>query len=49
MGLGFLVPAFLAGLATLIVPLLVHLRHRDKGRPYRFPSLMAYLMNVTGM
>ena len=40
MGLGFLVPAFLAGLATLIVPLLVHLRHRDKERPYRFPSLM---------
>ena len=40
MGLGFLVPAFLVGLAALVIPLLVHLRHRDKERPYRFPSLM---------
>ncbi len=40
MGLGFLVPAFLAGLAALVIPLLVHLRHRDKDKPYRFPSLM---------
>ncbi|MCC6244272.1 MAG: BatA and WFA domain-containing protein [Gemmatimonadaceae bacterium] len=40
MGLGFLVPAFLAGLAALVIPLLVHLRHKDKDRPYRFPSLM---------
>ena len=40
MGLGFLVPAFLFGLAALAIPLLVHLRHRDKERPYRFPSLM---------
>lgn len=40
MGLGFLVPAFLAGLATLIIPVLIHLRHKDKDRPYRFPSLM---------
>ncbi len=40
MGLGFLVPAFLAAMAALVIPLLVHLRHRDKERPYRFPSLM---------
>ena len=40
MGIGFLVPAFLAGLAALAIPLLMHLRHRDKDRPYRFPSLM---------
>lgn len=40
MGLGFLVPAFLAGLAALAIPILIHLRHRDKDRPYRFPSLM---------
>ena len=40
MGLGFLVPAFLAALAALAIPILVHLRHRDKERPYRFPSLM---------
>lgn len=40
MGLGFLVPAFLAGLAALAIPLLIHLRHKDKDKPYRFPSLM---------
>jgi hypothetical protein len=40
MGLGFLVPAFLAGLIALVIPLLIHLRHKDKERPYRFPSLM---------
>lgn len=40
MGFGFLVPAFLAGLAALAVPILLHLRHRDRDRPMRFPSLM---------
>lgn len=40
MGLGFLVPAFLAAMAALAIPIIVHLRHRDKDRPYRFPSLM---------
>ena len=40
MGLGFLVPAFLAGLAALAIPIVLHLRHRDRDRPYRFPSLM---------
>lgn len=40
MGFTFLVPAFLAGLAALAIPILLHLRHRDKDRPYRFPSLM---------
>ena len=40
MGLGFLVPAFLAGLAALAIPIFVHLRHRDKDKPYRFPSFM---------
>lgn len=40
MGLGFLVPAFLAGLAALLVPLVIHLRHREWERPRRFPSLM---------
>lgn len=40
MGFSFLVPAFLAGLAALAIPIFVHLRHRDKARPYRFPSLM---------
>ncbi len=40
MGLGFLVPAFLAGLAALLVPLLLHLRHWERERPHRFPSLM---------
>ena len=40
MGLGFLVPAFLAGLAALLVPLFFHLRQREHQRPHRFPSLM---------
>lgn len=38
--MAFLVPAFLVGLAALLVPLLLHLRHRDKDTPHRFPSLM---------
>ena len=38
--MGFLVPAFLAGLAALVVPIVLHLRHRDKDTPHRFPSLM---------
>jgi len=40
MPLGFLVPAFLAGLAALAIPVLMHLRQRDQQRPLRFPSLM---------
>ncbi|MDZ4673561.1 MAG: BatA domain-containing protein [Gemmatimonadota bacterium] len=40
MPLGFLVPAFLAGLAALAIPVLLHLRQRDRDRPFRFPSLM---------
>ena len=38
--MGFLVPAFLAGLTALLVPIILHLRHREKDRPRRFPSLM---------
>jgi hypothetical protein len=40
MGLGFLVPAFLAGLTALLVPVVLHLRHRERDLPFRFPSLM---------
>ncbi|HEV8600249.1 MAG TPA: BatA and WFA domain-containing protein [Gemmatimonadales bacterium] len=40
MGLSFLVPAFLAGLAALLIPLVIHLRQREWERPRRFPSLM---------
>lgn len=40
MPLGFLVPAFLAGLAALLVPLVLHLRRRDRKQPRPFPSLM---------
>lgn len=40
MGLGLLVPAFLAGLAALAIPVIIHLRHREWERPHRFPSLM---------
>jgi hypothetical protein len=38
--MNFLVPAFLAGLAALAIPIAMHLRHREKGTPVRFPSLM---------
>ena len=38
--MNFLVPAFLAGLVALAVPVVLHLRHRDKDAPHRFPSLM---------
>lgn len=38
--MNFLVPAFLAGLAALAVPILLHLRRRDREKPQRFPSLM---------
>ncbi len=38
--LAFLVPAFLAGLAALAIPVYVHLRHRERKEPVRFPSLM---------
>ena len=38
--MGFLVPAFLAGLAAIVVPIVLHLRHKDKDTPHRFPSLM---------
>lgn len=38
--MGFLVPAFLAGLVALAVPVILHLRHREKEKPFRFPSLM---------
>ncbi len=40
MGLGFLVPLFLAGLAALAIPVFIHLRHREWEKPHRFPSLM---------
>ena len=43
MGLGFLVPAFLAGLAALGIPLYMHLRDRNENAPIRFPSLMFLL------
>ncbi|HKP16727.1 MAG TPA: BatA domain-containing protein [Gemmatimonadaceae bacterium] len=38
--MGFLVPAFLAGFVAVVVPIVLHLRHRDKDTPHRFPSLM---------
>lgn len=40
MGLAFLVPLFLAGLAAVAVPVFLHLRHRETDRAVRFPSLM---------
>lgn len=38
--MNFLVPAFLAGLAALAIPVLVHLRHRQRKTTVPFPSLM---------
>ncbi len=38
--MGFLVPAFLVALGALAVPVVLHLRHRDKDKPQIFPSLM---------
>lgn len=40
MGLAFLVPLFLAGLAAIAVPVFFHLRHRETDAAVRFPSLM---------
>lgn len=40
MGLQFLVPAFLAGLAVLAVPVILHLTRRQRSRVVEFPSLM---------
>ncbi|MEI6741075.1 MAG: BatA domain-containing protein [Gemmatimonadaceae bacterium] len=40
MGLGFLVPALLAALGALSIPVVFHLRRKDRNRPLRFPSLM---------
>ena len=40
MGLSFLAPFFFAGLAALLVPILVHLTYRQKATVVPFPSLM---------
>ena len=38
--MSFLTPLFLAGLAALAVPILVHLTRHEQGKPLAFPSLM---------
>jgi hypothetical protein len=40
MPLAFLVPAFLAGLAAIIIPIIVHLRRKQRAQVVSFPSLM---------
>ena len=40
MPLAFLAPLFLAGLAALAIPIVVHLVHRERKEPLAFPSLM---------
>ena len=40
MGLSFLAPLFLVGLAALAIPVLIHLRRRHERREMDFPSLM---------
>jgi hypothetical protein len=39
-GFSFLAPLFLAGLAALAIPVLIHLTHRERRNAIRFPSLM---------
>lgn len=46
MPIAFLVPALLAALAALVIPVALHLRHRERQRPIRFPSLM-FLRRIT--
>ncbi len=43
-GIGFLHPAFLAGLATLVLPLLLHLLKRRKVRRLEFPTLRFFYL-----
>jgi hypothetical protein len=38
--MGLLTPAFLAGLAALAIPVLIHLTHRPRSETVPFPSLM---------
>ncbi len=38
--MSFLAPLFLAGLAGLAIPIIVHLTNRPKSQPYPFPSLL---------
>jgi len=38
--MSFLLPAMLGALAALAIPVIVHLRFREKDTPFRFPSLM---------
>ncbi len=40
MGFSFLTPIFLAGLAALAIPILIHLTHRERKDTVTFPSLM---------
>ena len=40
MSLSFLVPAFLAGLAALAIPVIIHLTRRQTKEAVEFPSLM---------
>jgi hypothetical protein len=40
MGFSFLAPVFLAGLAALAIPIVVHLTHRERKAAIAFPSLM---------
>ena len=40
MGLSFLTPAFLIGVITLAIPIIIHLTNREKREVVEFPSLM---------
>ncbi len=40
MPLAFLVPAFLVGLAAIVIPIVIHLTRKQRAKVERFPSLM---------
>jgi hypothetical protein len=40
MGFSFLAPLFLAGLAAIAIPIIIHLTHRERKEAIPFPSLM---------
>jgi hypothetical protein len=40
MGFSFLAPVFLAGVAAIAIPIIIHLTHRERKEAIAFPSLM---------
>ncbi len=40
MGLGFLAPLFMLAMAAIVIPIVVHLREKQRKNVVEFPSLM---------